>query len=226
MLAKIKNAWMKTKVYQFVDRRISSKFQKRLTNDHFSILCSNCIGGMIYHRLGKEFLSPTINLHLSNPDFVELCVFLDYYLSQELIFVPHDEPHPVAVLSGNGVQIPDIKLYFNHAKTDSEAREAWEKRKNRIDRANLYIIIYNLDGISVDTLRRLETVPCRNRVVFTDKPIPEIQWSFCMKANHHRKNGSCFIDRNLFGLRTYEKQFDFVSWINSTYRLFWGKGSA
>ena len=37
----------------------------RLKNKDFSILAPTCIGGVISHRLGLKFLSPTINLYMS-----------------------------------------------------------------------------------------------------------------------------------------------------------------
>ena len=33
----------------------------KLHNKEFSLIAPNCIGGIIYHRLGVEFKSPTIN---------------------------------------------------------------------------------------------------------------------------------------------------------------------
>ena len=43
---------------KFYERTLRTK----LKNKDFSIICSNCIGGIIYNRLGQKFLSPTINL--------------------------------------------------------------------------------------------------------------------------------------------------------------------
>lgn len=44
----------------------------RLKNREFTILCSNCIGGIIYHRLGLQFRSPTVNLWMHQRDFLNL----------------------------------------------------------------------------------------------------------------------------------------------------------
>lgn len=45
--------------------------KKKLRNDNFVILSSNCIGGCLLHDLGLEFTTPTINLTITN--FVEFC---------------------------------------------------------------------------------------------------------------------------------------------------------
>ena len=189
-------------------------YRKRLHNDGFSILCSNCIGGIIYHRLGKPFLSPTVNMHMSNPDFVLFCVHLDAYLQGELEFIPSEQSHPVALLSGGGA-LPPLKLYFNHSHSADEARADWNRRRVRIHRDNLFLILYNLDGIDLQTLRLLESVPCRNKVVFTATPLPEISWSCCITPHRNREDAECYLDRDLLGVRTFEKHFDFVSWLNT-----------
>ena len=211
-LAALKKAWMNTALYRKKESAINEKARNRLTNDGFTILSSNCIGGIIYHRLGKEFLSPTINLHLSNPDFVNFCVHLDEYLQEELQFIKTEKNHPVAVLSPHG--LPSITIFFNHAHTEEDAHSDWTRRKARIHRDNLFLILYNLDGITLEELHQLETVPCRNKVVFSAVPLPEISWSCCIKPNH-RKNGMCYIDRDLWGVRTFEKHFDYVTWLNT-----------
>ena len=214
MLSSIIKRWTNSKLYISIDARISEKYRSRLRNNSFSILCSNCIGGIIYHRLGMPFLSPTINLHLSNPDFVYLCTFLDTYLQQEITFIETDLGHPVGILPGDGDSIPPVKLYFNHSKTNEEAGNDWNRRKQRLNIENLFLIMYNLDEIPIETIKKLESVPCRNKVIFTAVPLPSIPWSCCIRPNRFRKNAECYIDRDLFGRRTFEKHFDFVSWLN------------
>lgn len=44
------------KLKDYVMRRL------RLENSDITILSNNCIGGIIYHKLGLRFKSPTINL--------------------------------------------------------------------------------------------------------------------------------------------------------------------
>lgn len=57
LTTKLKAWWPHSRLFHKIDERISKRFRKRLTNDQFTILSSNCIGGVIYHRLGKQFLS-------------------------------------------------------------------------------------------------------------------------------------------------------------------------
>ncbi len=207
--------WKNTKLFAMIDERISEHFQKRLKNDNFTILCSNCVGGTLYHRLGKQFLTPTINMWFPQPDFVEFCLHLDYYLNQKLCFVESDEDFPVAELRGDGKEIPTITLNFNHDKVPEEAEGKWERRKTRIVRDNMYTMMYNLDGITVEQIRRLEEVPCKNKVIFTSKPLPEIPWSVYIKPIMSHRYPYNYLEKDLFGVRYLEKKFDYVSFFNS-----------
>ena len=212
---KIVGKWTASTAYKAIDKQISNRFRKRLENDDFTILCSNCIGGVIYHRLGKRFLSPTINLFLSQPDFVSFCVNLDYYLGKSLVFIESEEEYPVAQLQGDGQEIPTITIFFNHDKEEEKAREDWENRKVRIHRDNLFIILYNLDGVTIDQLQRLEQVQCRNKIVLTATPLPELKWSYYIKPDLHHQYPYSYLSKNLFGKRYYERKFDFVAFLNS-----------
>ena len=211
---KLVSLWKNSFVFRWIDRYISHRFQKKLKNDHFTILCSNCIGGIIYHRLGKQFLSPTVNMYFNQPDFVEFCLHLDYYLSQELLFQETDYPYPVAVLQGDGADIPSITLFFNHAKDERSAREKWNERKRRIVKDNLYIILYYLDSVTVDQLKKLESVPCKNKVVLTCMPLPDIPWSKYIKPIESHRYAYSYLEKDIFGVRYFEKKFDFIEFLN------------
>lgn len=206
--------WRNSSLFGEIDRFISKRARAKLKNDHFTILCSNCIGGVIYHRLGKQFLSPTINMFIKEPDFVEFCLHLDYYLNQKLQFHESKMEYPVGILPGDGVNIPSISLHFNHDKIPETAEANWEKRKLRINRDNLYIILYNLSGVTEEELKKLESVPCKSKVVLTSKPLPSIPWSFYIKPILSHKYAYSYLEKNLFGVRYFEKKFDYISFLN------------
>ena len=180
--------------------------RKKLRNNDFSIICSNCIGGLIYHRLGLPFLSPTINLWISQPDFLKFVMHIREYLEEELVFENSEYPYPVA-------RLKDIHIYFAHYKSDDEARACWERRKTRINYDNLFIIMYERDGITEDDIRQLEHVPCRAKIVLSDKPHSRIDYVFRIKPTNNPDGQQC-VDTDWLGIRTYEKKFDYVKWLN------------
>ena len=147
-------------IINFISKILNKLFEfncrRRLKNDNFSIICSTCIGGVIYHRLGLQFLSPTINLWINQKDFIKFISNLEFYINKELVFFKHEVyNYPVATLAN------DVTIYFNHAKNEEEARELWNKRRSRINFNNLYIILYERDGITTDDLHSLNTIKCK-----------------------------------------------------------------
>lgn len=65
-------------------RKLYLMFQrKKLKNKTFSLFLSNCNGGIIYHDLGLQFKSPTINLWISPKDFIHFCENLREYLNTD-----------------------------------------------------------------------------------------------------------------------------------------------
>ena len=206
-------AWKKSAPFRFIDKRVDRHFQKQVTNDNFSILCSNCIAGAIYHRLGKQFLTPTINLYMTNGEFIHFCLNLDYYLAQELQFIESDKPFPVAELRGDGKDIPTITINFNHDKLSEEARDKWERRKVRLNKDNLFLMFYNLDDITLDDIHKLDDYPCRNKVIFTQEPI-DIPWSYYIKPNLRTQFPYAYLGKDVFGVRTLEKHFHFGNFFN------------
>lgn len=189
------------------DKRWEKKLQSELKVSSFSIMCSTYVGG-IYHRLGKKFLTPTINLWIKQNDFLKMVKNLKDYMEYDLVFLNQTKyEFPVAKLK-------DIFTYFNHAKTSEEAKELWNRRKTRINYDNLYIIMYDQDGITKEDIESLKEVVCKNKVVFSDKKYPEIEYVKTIKPNLKRQNGRSLLDKDLFLRRTFEKKFNFVKWLN------------
>lgn len=206
MISKLVNKiqYVVQKIFNFFYER---KLQKRLKNDNFTILCSNCIGGVIYHRLNKKFLSPTINLWMHQPDFLKFVMNLDKYIPQKLEFIKTDYKYPVGRLG-------DIRIYFNHSKSEAEARENWDRRKERIHYDNLYIIMYDRDGITKDDILSLNQVTCKNKIVFSEKEYKDIDYVMTIKPTS-KLFGEQYLDKDWLGMRSFEKHFDFVNWLNA-----------
>lgn len=178
----------------------------RLHNHDFSIICSNCAGGVISHRLGKEFRSPTVNLWMRKRDFLKLAADLKIYMSCELEFVDSEYDYPVARLN-------DVFIYFNHSKSSADAAADWNRRKTRINYQNLFLLMYDRENLTLEELREIEQIPCRGKVVFSDKERPGLDYVVTMKTTNQPMGAQC-MDKNWLGIRSFERQFDFVRWLN------------
>lgn len=181
--------------------------RKRLKNNNFTIICSNCIGGIIYHRLGKEFLSPTINLWMYQTDFFKFAKNLKKYIEKELVFVETDYDFPVAHLD-------DITIYFNHYQNEQEARESWNRRKKRINYDNLFLIMYDRDGITENDICEFQKIKCKNKIIFTEHDYLKNEYIKKMIPSDNA-GGQLYMDVDSYGFRTFEKQFDYVKWLNT-----------
>ena len=54
--------------------------KKVFQEKQISFISQQCIGGVIYHDMNMQFLSPTINLYLEPKDFLEMVENLEYYM--------------------------------------------------------------------------------------------------------------------------------------------------
>lgn len=197
---------LKTMVSAVVNSLYESILRHRLRNHDFSIICSNCAGGVISHRLGKAFRSPTVNLWMRQRDFLKLAADLRTYMSCELEFVDSEYDYPVA-------RLKDVLIYFNHSQSNAEAAADWNRRKARINYENLFLLMYDREDLTLAELREIEKIPCRGKVVFSDKERPELDYVVTMKTTD-RPLGAQFMDKNWLGIRSFERQFDFVKWLN------------
>lgn len=225
MIHKLINLWKNSFIFKFIDSCVNRHFRKKLTNDQFTILCPNCIGGVIYHRLGKEFDSPTVNLTIDSDDFCNFLENFDYYLSKELIdggFNKHNTP--VGIIKGTDT-IPDIALNFTHFKTFEDGAEKWNKRKTRINRDNLYVIMYDINDffdedfkntpyLSNENIEKLEAFKCNNKVLLTRNPNNQKPYAVYIEPNYNKPYPNVFLNRNVLGLARYELKFDYVKFLN------------
>lgn len=206
------------KLSPFVQRAFDDRCRKRIQNKDFSIICPTCIGGAIYHRLGMQFDSPTVNMFFKQKEFIQMCRNLCECMQLELEFLNTDYDYPVGRLNfGEG-----IICHFNHYKTEDEAREAWNRRRTRIHYDNLYVIVYDrdMDGLSREDILALTDIPCKRLVVLSDHQYPDIPYVKTMhKPKKHRPNDHAYMDHDEWDFMTFEKQFDFVAWLNGQERF-------
>ena len=197
-------------------RAIGRKIQRvRLKNKDFSIICQNCIGGVIYHNLGLPFLSPTINLWMEEKDFYRFASDLRHYLSQELRFVSGIDETPVAWCD-------NILLHFNHYHTEEEAATKWYERCERVNYDNLFFICSDRWSTSKDLqpteaeIRSLGEVEARGRCVFAVKDFEGLDYIYHLRKDPEDDCVYPFmVDKyETMPFWKWEFRFDYVKWLN------------
>lgn len=167
---------------------------------------------MISHRVGEQFNSPTVNLWMSHSDCIKLISNLKYYLSLELKFIETEYDYPVAELG-------DITLYFNHYESKVEAKEKWNTRKERVNYDMLYLIITAGDDLNDEQMEQIEKLNIRNKVVFVKYKREGYEFVKVMKPRMNRADGFHCMDRTLMMGWYFEKNFDYVEWLNDGMKL-------
>lgn len=137
--------------------------RKRLKNTNLTIIANNCIGGIIYHDLGIQFQSPTINLDIPAADFLLLCEHLKEYLSLPVNPLESLEDCPVGVIQG---PYGDVRINFRHYKTFADGVTKWEERKARMHWDKIFIILED-QSCSMDIAARFEQLPFVNKALFS-----------------------------------------------------------
>lgn len=205
---------IKSFTWDRVEKKQAREVRERIINHDFTLICSNCCGGWIYHMLGMRFDSPTINIWINKKEFCRFASNLPYYLSQDLQFYKKTgRKCPCAYL---GDSTNRISVDFVHYKTEHEARDKWNERKKRIHWDNLYILTCDGNGAMAEDFDLLRNIPCKRKIVFTSKEHPEIEDSFVLHTLHKEENAAKMqIVRHPFtGLRSWEREFDYVAWLN------------
>ena len=191
-----------------------SRMRSRLKNKDFTLLTPNCLGGILLHDLGLRFHTPTINLMMTQTDFLQCVLHLKEYMSGRLVFLDNtDETCPCAELIYG--DLPPVTVHFTHYETPEEAEFKWWKRAERINYDNLFIFIEERDGISKEDLGKLAKLPARGVVAFTCNEYPDLPYTvFIPKYHSQGEVGNILKKNRIDDSREYEQYFDFVEWFN------------
>lgn len=202
---------------KLLNKRKYNRYVKRIKErsadlEDFTLLTSDCMAGLIYHTMGRKFLSPTINMSINDPDFLKFLKNMKYYFDNEIRFIESDS-YPKGLI-GEGDK--EIKINFEHYKTNDEARNKWDDRKKRMkDSAFIVVADQNLSDDEIDTFRNLEKyINVKRKIMFTWNPErADGKEIFCVKP-YGRKRIKNWSKIRKDGYRDYEVFFDYVAWLN------------
>ena len=181
----------------------------RLKNRGFTLFSSNCNGCCMTHDLGLQFRSPFVNLCMNADDYMKFLSQPKAYLDAELTFVSNSgKAYPVGMLK-------DLTLHFMHDKSEAEAKAAWDRRKQRINWDNLFILMSDKDGCTEEHLKEFDMLPYPNKAVFTHRPMPHIQSAVYIPGfEGDGEVGNCDAFVNGYSGLKYFDSFDYVKWFN------------
>lgn len=184
--------------------------KKKLNNKKLTIISQNCIGCVVYHELGLQFDSPTINGYFESEDYLKFLTKLKYYLSIKPIFAFEKDGYPVC-------KIDDILFYAVHYKTFDEFLVKWEKRKERVNYDNIFVIMNERDNCSYEIIKKFDKLKYKNKVIFTLKEYKDISSSFQIKVpdkSHKDWIISLTEFKSFFSFKKYFDKFNFIAFFN------------
>ena len=201
-------AKIKKKQWDRQHLKVMEEHRKEFAGKQPTIICCNCIGGVLYHELGLKFTSPTINLYMKSEDFIKFCENLEYYLSLEITDYRGniERDYPLGMLG-------DILIFFVHYSTLEAASQKWNERKQRMDWNNIYIIAMDRDGFTMDHLRRFEKLPYKNKKLFSHIPFEGHNDVVYIKGYENEEQLEGLVYRTKGGHFLID-QFDWVGWLN------------
>lgn len=113
----------------------------KLKESNLSIVSNNCWGGVIYHTLGLECLSPFRNLFVLDRDYLKLLQNLEWYMKCE----PQMDHWSVDIHSGERypvLTLDDVKIHCNHTQDSEQAITDWKRRAKRFNYENVLVEMY------------------------------------------------------------------------------------
>ena len=131
-----------------------------IKNSKISIFANCCWGGLTYNKLGMEFYSPFINMFESCDEYLQFLEKPREYMEAPVEFVKYaptlNRVYPVCNLNG-------MYLHFNHYNSYIQALELWNKRKERINWDNLFIMMQTEDKREAD---KFLSLPYERKICF------------------------------------------------------------
>lgn len=200
------------------EMRYFSKIRKKNNNLNPTIICNNCIGGVIYHNLGLKFLSPTVNLFVKSDDYLTFCKNLKYYGSCDIVQVDDkDRDYPVGRIVPLDNDHKEITIFFQHYKNFDEAKRKWVERFQRINWDNMFFIWEFYDTLYENRLLYdfdKAELPGK-KILLLHRDMPNVKNSFvfsCYKED--LPTAKAFEYKGISGKR-YLDEFDYVGFLNT-----------
>ncbi|MEI8389939.1 MAG: DUF1919 domain-containing protein [bacterium] len=181
--------------------------KNRLINKEMSIINNQCFGANLYKKLDLNYKSPFCWMYFEDEDFIKLLENLDYYLSCPLTFKDdYNLAYPVGLLD-------DIKIYFNHSKSQKYARLKWEERLQRFNKDNFFVVMKLEKSDNSESLaNRFVNLKIKNKLLVTNF---DFENKDCLNLKYWRIITPEYQHFWEYTNSTTFYNFDFIEWFNN-----------
>ncbi len=203
LILKVIDRWQLRIKQRYLDRNLSN-----LRTNDFTVVSSNCWGGILYQDLGLKYQTPFVNQYMHAPCFLKLVKQFPKYLEMELSvstqskYISKTTSYPVGHLG-------DIEIHFIHYTLEEDVIGKWNERKTRIHWDKLLFVLCERDGCTVADLKEFDELPV-NKLMFTAKKYP-------LKNSHKVFSlGNRVLSADLMMGFSYKKT-DIINYLNQTF---------
>lgn len=153
---------------QILKKRYLKKNLGKLKVSDFSIISSNCWGGILYSDLKIPYKTPFVNMFMHAPCYIKLLQDFLPYMAKELVIVRQSKykeeltDYPVGLLG-------DIEIHFIHYNLNDDVVGKWRARLKRVNFEKLLFVLSERDGCSIENLKEFDALSWTNKLSFTAK---------------------------------------------------------
>lgn len=197
---------------QYIKRQVKTKFKKikewllqipynikraynkkRIKSRDFTVISNNCWAGKLYQYLDMPYLSPTVGLYFFADDYLKFVKNLRYYMSQDLTFITVNESRYKDILIARHhdivplAKLDDVEIVFLHYKTKEEAKEKWNRRRQRINWDKLYFKFSKMNLCTEDHLKKFSELPFRHKFMLNNRKPTRYNCEFYWNGKSNEK---------------------------------------
>ena len=184
----------------------------RIKNKDITIISNNCWGGVFYRDNNLKYLSPTLGMFFVSEDYIKFIYNLKHYLNQDVCFINMEESKHKDYLkkikySGLIGKIEDVEICFLHYKTEEEAKDKWNRRKERINWDRIIFKFNDQNMCTYKELKAFNDFEAKNKICFTAKKYDDID---SIQIKKYEK-----FDYVIDDIKSYKKYFNMYNYLNN-----------
>ena len=195
-------------------RKIYNRIKyRKINHNNITIISRDCVGAALYSDFNMKYLSPTINLGMSNEDFVLFCNNLEDIIELDVKEYKNKKyKYPVGYINYKSHK---LLLHFAHYKTIDNAIECWERRKKRICYDNIYVIMCCGPNVSENDVELFETIKYDRKVLLSSGvDTKKHKDCFNMKCYENGYKDSLIAHYNKYSFKRYLSEYDWINFFN------------
>ena len=186
-----------------------------------TVIANNCIAGSILHDLNMRFDTPTINLLIPPRQFPKFCKNLKHYMEYDVVeYTNFSDEYRQDIINIFGNIPPyfpyglcdDILIVFQHYASFKDGKDAWNRRRARIDYEHIGYIFYLAEEKYSEAAWEFQNLGLNPSVIITEGFNIDIPHYNCFLPED-----KIFLDTAPNGKKYYAQEFnpkEFITEVN------------